>query len=118
MFNIQDAFFVNNSQKAEEAFITLWESDNRPSAVYMMSDEVLAGIIKAVNKLQLNIPQDVQLVAISDGHLPLLLPQKIPFVETSGYKLGKIAVLHLFDIINGHKTAVETITIETPFQNI
>lgn len=118
LFNIQDAFFVNNSQKAEEAFITLWESDNRPSAVYMMSDEVLAGIIKAVNKLQLNIPQDVQLVAISDGHLPLLLPQKIPFVETSGYKLGQIAVLHLFDIINGHKTAVETITIETPFQNI
>lgn len=118
LFNIQDTFFVNNSQKAEEAFVALWQSDNRPSAVYMMSDEVLAGVIKAVHKLQLNIPQDVQLVAISDGHLPLLLPQKIPFVETSGYKLGKIAALHLFDVINGHKTAFETITIETPFQNI
>lgn len=118
LFNIQDAFFVNNSQKAEEAFLALWQSDNRPSAVYMMSDEILAGVIKAVYALQLNIPQDIHLVAISDGHLPLLLPQKLPFVETSGYTLGKIAALYLFDILNGKKTDFETITIETPFQNL
>lgn len=118
LFNIQDAFFVNNSQKAEEAFLALWQSDSRPSAVYMMSDEILAGVIKAVYALQLHIPQDIHLVAISDGHLPLLLPQKLPFVETSGYTLGKIAALHLFDILNGKKADFETITIETPFQNL
>ncbi len=118
LFDIRDAFFVNNSQKAEEAFLALWESDSRPTALYMMSDEVLAGVIKAVHTLKLTIPQDLQLVAISDGHLPLLLGQNIPFVETSGYTLGKVAVAHLFEVIHGRKTEYETITIETPFRDL
>ncbi len=117
LFYIQDAFFVNNSQKAEETFLTLWNSANPPSALFMMSDEVLAGVIKATHALGLNIPQDLQIVAISDGYLPLLLPQKIPYVETSGYQLGKTAAFYLFDIINEKKTEFETISIETPFRN-
>jgi LacI family transcriptional regulator len=59
--------------------------------VFCMSDEILIGVMKAIQKLKLNIPDDVSVIAISNGFIPTLFYPQITYVETSGYQLGKLA---------------------------
>lgn len=113
---LKDIFFANSPNEAQQIMLQLHRSETvSPDVVFAMSDEILAGIIQAANQLQLSIPNQLQVVAMSDGYLPQLLPTPIPYVETSGYRLGKQAIKLLFDLIDGKPTIEDTYFIDTPF---
>jgi LacI family transcriptional regulator len=59
--------------------------------VFCMGDLILVGVMKAVHELGLRIPEDISIISISNGFIPGLYNPKITHVETSGYKLGKLA---------------------------
>ncbi len=63
----------------------------KPAAIFCMSDEILVGVMSAVQKSRLLVPADIAIIAISDGFIPKLYYPAITYVETSGYKLGKLA---------------------------
>ena len=67
-----------------------------------MSDEILVGVMKKVYELNIEIPEDVGILTISNGIIPLLFNPQITYIETSGYKLGKLAVKRMFDHLEGH----------------
>lgn len=71
----------------KEAF----KKKQQPDAIFCMSDEILTGVMKAVQELSLKLGEDVGLIAISNGYMPHLYYPDITYVETSGYKLGKLA---------------------------
>ena len=56
-----------------------------------MSDEILTGVMKAVQKQNIKIPDELGVIAISNGFIPKLYYPEITYAETSGYKLGKLA---------------------------
>ena len=64
---------------------------NKHDVVFCMGDLILMGVMKAVHELNLNIPEDISVIGISNGFIPSLYNPKITYVETSGYKLGKLA---------------------------
>lgn len=80
---------ADNSQEAQD--ITRDMLIQKPDAVFCMSDEILAGSMKAIQMNNLKIPDDIAVVAISNGFIPKLYFPEITYVETSGYKLGKLA---------------------------
>ncbi len=69
--------------------------------VFAMSDELLMGVMSALQELEIAIPQQVSVIAISNGFLPALYNPLITYVETSGAALGELAITRLMDYLNG-----------------
>lgn len=99
---------AGNSQDAET--ITALELKQKPDVIFCMSDEILIGVHKAVAKASLAIPSDISLISISNGYIPKLYVPEITYVETSGYKLGKLAFNALIDCLENDSTAKELTT--------
>lgn len=87
----------NNSQEAFDTVSNALSGDNRPDTVFCMSDELLIGAIKYIGKSGLRIPQDIALLAISNGFIPGFFNPEITYIETNGYELGKLAVNRIME---------------------
>lgn len=99
-------FFAENASKASSIFEeTVYKT--KPDAIFCMSDELLTGVMKSVQKLQIKIPDDLSIVAISDGFIPQLYYPEIAYAETSGFKLGKLAFYRMMKYLAGHTYAQE-----------
>lgn len=74
------------------------------TAIFTMSDELLAGCHHHLVSLQKRIPEDISIMAISDGVYPYLLYPKISHIKHSGYRLGRKTASLLIKIIGNKKT--------------
>jgi len=72
-----------------------------------MSDEILIGVMKSLQKMKIVIQKETGVIALSDGFFPKLYYPEITYVETSGYKLGKLAHERMMDCIHGDTTIKE-----------
>jgi LacI family transcriptional regulator len=79
--------------------ITALESKNKPDTIFCMSDEILTGVIMAVNRKKLIMPDDIAVIAISNGFIPMLSSPEITYIETSGHVLGKRAMQTFSEIL-------------------
>ena len=101
---------ANSSQEAEA--ITTAALTEKPDAVFCMSDEILTGAMKSLQKAKLRIPEDLAVISISNGFIPKLYYPEITYVETSGYKLGKLAFSSMMACLAG-STFIQELTIES-----
>ena len=90
----------NNSAEAMNVTLDFCTSKN-VDTIFAMSDEILVGIMKALHHLNLHIPDEISVLAISNGFLPDLFKPTITYVETSGYELGKLAIKRLMEYLGG-----------------
>lgn len=72
-----------------------------PDAVFCMSDEILTGVMKAVQQLKITLPDELGIIAISNGVIPHYYYPEITYVETSGFKLGKLAYSRMLACLSG-----------------
>ncbi len=107
--------FANSAEAASIAFIKAYEK-NKPDAVFCMSDEILTGVMKVVQKLKIKIPDDLSVVAISDGFIPQLYFPEIAYAETSGFKLGKLAFSRMMTCKAGN-SYIQELTIDSVLIN-
>ncbi len=75
----------------------------------MYEDEILTGVMKGIQELNLSIPNDISIIAISNGFFPKLYSPEITYVETSGYKLGKLAFSRILSYMAGNTANEELI---------
>jgi LacI family transcriptional regulator len=92
--------FAENYNQSLEITKEFYSKNNKPDAVFCMSDEILTGSIKALQHLGINYPKETGIISISDGYFPKLFQPEITYVETSGEKLGKLAADSMMCIIN------------------
>ncbi|MFD2733393.1 LacI family DNA-binding transcriptional regulator [Pedobacter alpinus] len=97
---------ANNPLEASIKFAEAFKKDP-PDGVFCMSDEILTGVMKMVQKLTIQIPTQLSIVAISDGFIPQLYYPEIAYAETSGFKLGKLAFSRMMKCMAGHSYAQE-----------
>ncbi|MEO6230038.1 MAG: LacI family DNA-binding transcriptional regulator [Ferruginibacter sp.] len=104
-----------NSAASAEA-LTLENLLFKPDTVFCMSDEILAGTMKAIQRNSLKVPDDIGIIAISNGFIPTLYHPEITFVETSGYKLGKLAFNSMMSCVKGstffHDLTTQPVLVE------
>lgn len=81
-----------------------------------MGDLILVGVMQAIHELKLNVPDDVAVISISNGLIPTLFSPKITYVETSGYKLGKLAFEQMLQSLQ-QKTISEEIFLKALLVN-
>ena len=99
-----------STAEAEEQ--TLHFLKEKPDTIFCMSDEILMGVMKAIQKKSLKIPNDISVITISNGEMPKLYFPEITYVETSGLKLGKLAFSSMMACLGG-STFIQELTIES-----
>jgi LacI family transcriptional regulator len=96
-----------STAEAERLVQEAFSSVRKPDAIFCMSDEILIGVMKAIQVMKINYPQDTGIIAISNGFFPTLYAPEITYVETSGFKLGKLAFGRLMSYIEGDVTPAD-----------
>ncbi|RKR80798.1 LacI family transcriptional regulator [Mucilaginibacter gracilis] len=94
-------FNTHSSLEALEITTTQLLLNKQIDAIFCMNDEILIGAMKAVQKLGLRIPTDIGIIAISEGIIPQLYYPEITYVETSGFKLAKMAFARMLACLAG-----------------
>jgi LacI family transcriptional regulator len=102
--------YAVSSAEAEEQ--TLKYLSEKPDTIFCMSDEILVGVMKALQRKGLKIPGDIAVITISSGDIPKLYFPEITYVETSGMKLGKLAFSSMMACLAG-STFIQELTIES-----
>ncbi len=102
--------FASNATDA--ATLTSKYLEQKPDTLFCMSDEILTGAMKAIQKNHLSFPDEISIIAISNGFIPTLYYPEITYVETSGNKLGKLAFSSMMACLEG-STITQELTTET-----
>lgn len=102
---------ANNVKSIDKLLPELLEVKKEITAIFMMSDEMLARTHYNLYRLGIVPYEDISLIAISDGSFPYILHPNISFVKDSGTKLGKRTVRYLIDLIEGKKNNPKKRTI-------
>jgi len=100
--------FANNADEAEH--ICNQSLRKETDAVFCMSDELLTGVIKSMQRQRISYPADVGLLAISNGFIPKLFYPEITYVETSGTELGVLAFKHMMECLAGNNSIKSLLT--------
>jgi len=95
--------------KSEEVALAALQDENRPQAIFCMGDLILIGVMHAVHKLKLKVPEDIGIIGISNGLIPTMYEPRVTYVETSGFKLGKLAFTQMLSCLKSDETAEEVI---------
>ncbi|CAF3786678.1 unnamed protein product [Rotaria sp. Silwood1] len=79
---------VSSSKEAEDMCQKLLKSKKFDS-IFCMSDEILIGVMAAIQKANTTKPVSIEVFCMSDGFFPTIYYPQISYVETSGFKLAK-----------------------------
>ena len=86
--------------------------DKKYDVIFCMGDLILIGVMYAIHEMNLRVPEDISVISISNGLIPTLYQPKVTYVETSGFKLGKLAFSQMLSCINNVSTP-EEVTLES-----
>jgi len=104
--------FPLSVEEAKNITLKALGESERPDAIFCMVDEILIGAMQAVYQMGLKVPNDIAVISISNGFIPTIYNPAITYVETSGYKLGKLAFKRMMSCIKGN-TFLQEITLES-----
>jgi len=109
---IIDNHFPLTIAQAKAITLTALENNKRPDAIFCMGDLILIGVMQAIHEKGLRMPEDIGVMSISNGLIPTLYHPKITYVETSGYKLGKLSFKRMSECIAG-STFMQELTVDS-----
>jgi LacI family transcriptional regulator len=94
-------YHTNHYENTKEIIKQELQSNDRPDTIFCMTDIILLSAMKAIHELNLSIPDEVAVITISNSNFfPNLYTPEITYVETSGYKLGVLALSAMMTCVN------------------
>jgi LacI family transcriptional regulator len=93
--SIESEFQFVDSTFSAWAYVENRFPDFQPDAIFAMSDEIIAGVVPALKKMKVKIPEQCSVIGISDGYLPKILDPHVKFLHHDGYALGELAANQL-----------------------
>ena len=79
----------------------LLDRPDRPTAVFGANDVVAAGILKAVRRLGLRVPEDVAVVGYDDSTVCGMLEPELTSVRINCRRMGELCVERLRALLAG-----------------
>lgn len=101
--NVEYAFNAARANEISDEYL----ANKKCDVIFCMSDEIFTGVMLSIQKHKRNIPKDIDIITMSDGFFPKLYFPRITYVETSGYKLAKLAYEKMKDTIKDKATPKE-----------
>jgi DNA-binding LacI/PurR family transcriptional regulator len=90
---------VDKSDDLDFILPPIFKHNKEITALFTMSDELLAKSIYHINTHNLSIPKDIAVMSLSDGVYPYLNHPQISHVKDSGTKMGRNAGKLLLEYI-------------------
>lgn len=87
-----DLVFADDSHTARNKALQIFKRKDHPDGIMSISDEVLTGIIPALQELDIKIPQEVGVISFSDGPISQMYKPAISIVHHSLARVGQVAV--------------------------
>lgn len=103
--------YPENIEESRRVALQFLQQTDRPDVIFCMGDLILMGVMQAIHELNLKVPSEVAVISISNGLIPTLFAPKVTYVETSGYKLGKLAFSQMLKSLQ-QKTISEEVFVE------
>ena len=104
--------FPEQPEPSKEIALRELQSTNPPDVIFCMGDLILIGVMRAIHELNLKVPDDVAVISISNGFIPTMYNPVITYVETSGYKLGKLSFSQMLGRLKGEEVP-ENVCVES-----
>jgi LacI family transcriptional regulator len=104
--------FPEQPEPSKEIALKALQSANPPDVIFCMGDLILIGVMRAIHELNLKVPEDVAVISISNGFIPTMYNPVITYVETSGYKLGKLSFSQMLGRLKGEDVS-ENVCVES-----
>ena len=99
---------ASNPGEATELVNRYYTAELIPDAVFCMSDEILTGVMKCLQLMQVRIPGQTGVLALSNGFFPKLYYPETTYIETSGYELGKLAFARMLALVKEEDVEKDT----------
>ncbi|MEX0316090.1 MAG: LacI family DNA-binding transcriptional regulator [Allomuricauda sp.] len=84
----------------------------RPDAIFAITDSAAIGVIKALNKYDIKIPEEIAVVGFSNSVSSTIISPSLSTVDQPGDKIGRTAVKYLVEEIENPRDDLITRTIE------
>lgn len=98
-------FHADSSEAASHRMAEVLDLEDRPDAVFSMSDQLLVGIMQATLASGVNIPGELAIACISNGLVPNFWQPHITYMHHSGEEVGAVAADVLFNMIRDKTVA-------------
>ncbi|MEM1259295.1 MAG: LacI family DNA-binding transcriptional regulator [Bacteroidota bacterium] len=85
---------------------------NRPDAVFAITDSSAIGVIKALNKYNIKIPEEIAVVGFSNSVHSTIISPSLSSVDQPGEKIGRTALKYLIGEIENPNSEMMTKTVE------
>lgn len=85
---------------------------NRPDAIFAITDSAAIGVIQALKKFNIKIPEEIAVVGFSNNINATIIEPTLTTVDQPGEMLGKTAVKYLIEEIESETEIVMHKTIE------
>lgn len=109
---------ANDQLEARAGMYRLLNMENRPDAIFAMSDECLVGVMQAIYEMNVEVPGHIAIIAISDGDMPYYMNPKVTHILHSGYEVGKNAVALLFDLMRRRSPSFSPVHIRVETERV
>jgi LacI family transcriptional regulator len=90
-----------NQQSGYELTKRAMSQSPRPSAILAANNFILLGVIKALNEMQLNVPEDISVVGFDDFPESMLVKPFFTAIVQPAYETGRLATELLLKRISG-----------------
>ena len=95
-----------------EAFEKLLELEDRPSAVFVGSDEMALGVVHGAEDKGFVIPEDFEVITSDNTRLSLMVRPQLTTIVQPLYDIGAVAMRLLTKLMN--KEEVDELTVILP----
>ena len=97
-----------------EALNQLMESENKPTAIFVNSDEAALGVIHAAQDLGISIPEDLEVISSDNTRLALMVRPRLTTIVQPLYDIGAVSMRLLTKLMN--KEEVDESTVILPYR--
>lgn len=95
------------AEEIEEALTNLLKLKQKPDAFVTAGDRITNGLLTALKKLQLKIPDDVAVVGFSNTNIPELINPTLTTIRLPAFEMGQVATELLIQIIESKRPVTE-----------
>lgn len=94
-----------------EAFEKLLELTDKPTAIYVGSDEMAVGVVHGAQDKGYNIPEDFEVISSDNTRISLMVRPQLTTVIQPLYDIGAVAMRLLTKFMNKEKVSEHTVVL-------
>ncbi len=113
---VKDELIIKCDTHEEALEITpkLMKIENPPDAIFTVNDLTATGVLRALKKLNLRVPEDVSVVGFTDGLVATVTDPPLTTVSQHGFDMGKKAAEMLLERIKSGTGMTNPVTEVLP----